>query len=236
MKEHVKITRRFLLIGLALLLILLGAALIFFGFRLQWKENQVQKDLKNLYFSQLSFGGEDSLNLPPGIDSNGETELPGHGKPPLPAPEEPILPGDDEDPDVVFDFSKLKPIALLSIPKIKLDVVVVEGTKSSDLLYAVGHFEGSAMPGEKGNVAIAGHRTFVSGQFFKKLDELGIGDTIELEYEGKKIVYRVTETMIVLPDETWVIGPTAEPMITLVTCTPPRSTSHRLIIRGALVG
>lgn len=227
-----KMQRRVLISAVSVLLILAGAFLIFYGFRLKWKENKVQKDLKNLYYAQLSYGDED---LPPG-HGNGQNGgvNPGRPKPPLPLPEEPILPGDEEDPELQFDFSKLKPIALLSIPKIKLEVVVVEGTKSSDLLYAVGHFTGTALPGEKGNVAIAGHRTFVSGQFFKRLDELEPGDTIEMEYNGNHHVYRVTETWVVLPDETWVIGETKESVITLVTCTPPRSTSHRLIIRGVL--
>ena len=227
-----KVQRRVLMSAVAVLLILAGAFLIFYGFRLKWKENKVQKDLKNLYYAQLSYGDEEP---PPGHENgqNGGVN-PGRPKPPLPLPEEPILPGDEEDPELQFDFSKLKPIALLSIPKIKLEVVVVEGTKSSDLLYAVGHFTGTALPGEKGNVAIAGHRTFVSGQFFKRLDELGPGDTIEMEYNGNHYVYRITETWVVLPDETWVIGETKESVITLVTCTPPRSTSHRLIIRGVL--
>lgn len=218
--------------AVAVLLILAGAFLIFYGFRLKLKENKVQKDLKNLYYALLSYGDEEP---PPGHENGQNSGVnPGRPKPPLPLPEEPILPGDEEDPELQFDFSKLKPIALLSIPKIKLEVVVVEGTKSSDLLYAVGHFTGTALPGEKGNVAIAGHRTFVSGQFFKRLDELGPGDTIEMEYNGNHYVYRITETWVVLPDETWVIGETKESVITLVTCTPPRSTSHRLIIRGVL--
>lgn len=219
--------KRLFIAGFAILLILAGAALIFMGFRLQWKEKQVQGHLLKVYQEQVALG------ISPLPEGPGGTEdlLPGEKPKPRPPLDE--LPSDAEDPHEVFDLSKLKPLGVLTIPRIKLEVVAVEGVRSSDLRYSVGHFPGTGLPG-KGNFALAGHRTFVSGQFFRRLDELVVGDKIQMEYGGKSYVYRVTESFVVDPSDTWVLDPSEEAVITLVTCTPPRSTAHRLIIRGLL--
>lgn len=214
--------RIYFIAGFAVILILVGMALVYTGFRLKREEKKVQGHLLNLYKEQVALGifprPEETVGDPDPGTSEDLVELP----------------SDVDDPEDSFDMSKLQPLGVLTIPRIKLEVVMVEGITPGDLRFSVGHFPGTGLPGDKGNFALAGHRTFVAGQFFRRLDELVVGDRMEVDYGGKTFVYRVTESLVVKPQDTWVLDPSSEATITLVTCTPPRSTSHRLIIRGIL--
>ena len=129
-----------------------------------------------------------------------------------------------------------KAIAMLEIPKLDLMVPVVEGTDPKDIKYAVGHFKDTDMPGTTGNFAIAGHRSYTYNEYFNRLDELENGDTIKVKtIDGKMYTYKVFEKLVVEPEETSVLMSTEEPIITLVTCTPIRKATHRLIVKGKLV-
>ncbi len=151
-----------------------------------------------------------------------------------------ILPGDlaeaSDGEAASGGASSLQPICLLRIPKIDLDVVVAEGTSDSVLRYAVGHFKDTAMPGEVGNFALSGHRSYAFGQFFNRLDELEAGDSLIVERDDKSYTYKVSEIMVVEPEDVWVLDKTEDAQITLVTCTPIRVATHRLIVKGVLEG
>ncbi|MCM8901013.1 class D sortase [Caldicoprobacter algeriensis] len=125
-------------------------------------------------------------------------------------------------------------IGVMEIPKIDLKVAVAEGTDKQTLKKAVGHFEGTAMPGEIGNFAVAGHRSYTYNEFFNRLDEMEIGDEIRVKTTKGEFVYEVTDIFVVEPHEVWVLDPTPEATITLVTCTPIRVATHRLIVKGKL--
>lgn len=120
-------------------------------------------------------------------------------------------------------------------------VYVVEGTSLADLKRGPGHYPESAMPGEDGNLAIAGHRTTYS-EPFGKLDELTDGDTIHLvDRSGTEWVYAYREQRIVQPTDVWVVQEPdpidlGAPTITLTTCHPKFSAAQRLIAFGELVG
>lgn len=206
--------RNLLLAGFASLLILAGLLLIYTGYRLKWQENRIQGRLRSLYAEQVASGVRPELDS--GLDDLLE------------------LPRDDEKPEGPVRLSDLRPFGLLTIPSIDLEVVMVEGITPADLRFAVGHFPGTGEPGPGGNVALAGHRTFTSGQFFRRLDELEEGDEIRIEYGGELYPYRVTDKWVVNPEDTWVLDKTEEAAVTLVTCTPPHSTAYRLVIRGLL--
>ncbi len=133
-----------------------------------------------------------------------------------------------KDPEV----SKVKPIAILIIPKIDINVAVGEGTGNDLLRYAVGHFENTALPGEKGNLCLAGHRNFTYAEYFKDLDKLQKNDEIIVKTKDKEFTYLVTKSFIVNPDEVDVLSPTKDETITLVTCTV--GAKQRLIVKGAL--
>lgn len=135
-------------------------------------------------------------------------------------------------------------VALLRLPRFgDYEKVVVEGTDRAALKKGPGHQPGTAMPGELGNVVLAGHRT-TYGAPFGRLDELRPGDDIVVQTAAGTFTYRVRGSEIVAPSAVEVMLPVpgqagavpTESLITLVTCTPKYSARNRLIIRGVLVG
>lgn len=124
----------------------------------------------------------------------------------------------------------------------KKPLYVVQGVSLGDLQRGPGHYPGTAMPGEDGNFAVAGHRTTYGAPFFN-LDQLRKGDEVLVTARnGKRYTYRVHSQEIVLPSDTWVInsdplkrGKGAPPMLTLTTCNPRFSNAQRLIVFAELV-
>jgi len=108
------------------------------------------------------------------------------------------------------------PLAVLRIPKIRLEVPVLPGTDEFTLNRAVGHIDDTALPGTDGNSGIAGHRD----GFFRGLKDIGPDDAIELETLRGKEVYRVERTWVVYPEDVSVLDPTPTRSLTLVTCYP----------------
>lgn len=108
------------------------------------------------------------------------------------------------------------PLAILRIPKIRLDVAVLPGTGEFVLNRAVGHIEDTALPGTDGNIGIAGHRD----GFFRRLEGIASGDAIEIETLEGRHLYHVERTWIVDPEDVSVLDPTPSASLTLVTCYP----------------
>ncbi|MFL0248398.1 class D sortase [Candidatus Clostridium stratigraminis] len=127
-------------------------------------------------------------------------------------------------------------IGIMKIPKIDLKVAIGEGIDNKTLKYAVGHFTGTAMPGEKGNFSVAGHRSYTYSEYFNRLDELKDGDEIIVQTKKGEFTYKIYEKEVVEPTEVSVLNSTKDATITLVTCTPIRIATHRLIIKGKLEG
>ncbi len=126
-----------------------------------------------------------------------------------------------------------KGIGILNIPKINLEIGIIEGVRYEDIKYVVGHFPGSPMPGEKGNFAIAGHRISYFGQAFKDINQLEKGDKVKVTYNGKEYTYEITDMYEVNPNETEALNPTKDATITIVTCTT--DAKNRVIVKGKLV-
>ena len=123
------------------------------------------------------------------------------------------------------------PLAVLRIPKLDLRVPVLDGTDELTLNRAVGRIPGTALPGEPGNIGIAGHRD----GFFRGLKDVAPGDRIELLTLDGADRYVVEQITIVDPAAVEVLGPTAEPSITLVTCYPfyfVGSAPQRYVVRA----
>jgi sortase A len=109
------------------------------------------------------------------------------------------------------------PIALLEIPAIDLSVMVIEGTDARSLRRAVGRIDGTALPGERGNLGIAGHRD----GYFRGLRELRAGAQVRLQTVAATYDYLVTATRVVPPEVVDVLRPsTPGRTLTLVTCHP----------------
>jgi sortase A len=128
-----------------------------------------------------------------------------------------------------------KVVAEIQIPAIGVDQYVVEGTTESDLSKGPGHYIGTAMPGQAGNVAIAGHRT-TNGAPFNGLGRLVRGDRIILTTTfGQNLTYVVAGTpQAVSPSDVAVLNYFGDNRITLTTCNPEFSSTQRLVAVGML--
>jgi sortase A len=146
-------------------------------------------------------------------------------------PSQPGIPG--------FDASRVQPskiregslVGKIEIPRIHLSAMIAEGTSRRVLEEAAGHVTDTALPGQAGNVAVAGHRD----TFFRRLGQLKVGDVIKLTTPGGQYLYRVRFTDVVTPDETWVLEPDSGQTLTLVTCYPfyfVGSAPKRFVVRA----
>jgi sortase A len=127
-----------------------------------------------------------------------------------------------------------QPVGLLSIPKIGINgTAIVQGVGESDLQQGPGHYPGTAMPGQPGNTAIAGHRTTYGAPFYN-LDQLQPGDPITVQTTQGVLRYQVVKSHVVAPDDVSVLDPIPLPILTLTTCNPRYSASTRLVVVALL--
>jgi sortase A len=121
-------------------------------------------------------------------------------------------------------------VAILKIPRIDLNIVVVEGTDTESLKRGPGHYADTAYPWQDhGRVGIAGHRTTYLHPFYD-LNELKQGDPIVLETEYGTFRYTVTRVFVITPDNSSVLDQTKNPTLVLTTCNPRYSAAERLIV------
>lgn len=123
------------------------------------------------------------------------------------------------------------PLGRIEIDAIGLEVMILEGTDAGILWRAVGHVPGTSLPGQKGNVAIAGHRD----TFFRPLRKIRKNDEITLKTLDGSYLYRVDLTRVVDPEDTYVLDDSNEAILTLVTCYPFNfvgSAPERFIVRA----
>lgn len=128
-------------------------------------------------------------------------------------------------------------IAILHIPRLEKRWVVVEGVEPQDILRNPGHYPGTAMPGQEGNFAIAGHRN--RGTFWS-LDRMQRGDKIIVQTDASWFIYEVTAQRIVAPTAVEVVQPVPpgqQPgrLLTITTCNPLFDNYERLIVHATLV-
>ncbi len=126
-------------------------------------------------------------------------------------------------------------IGRMDIERLGVSVMVMEGTGESTLRRAAGHIAGTALPGEAGNVGIAGHRD----TFFRPLRNIRRNDMIALTTLGGAYTYRVVSSKVVRPSDVGVLAPGTGEVLTLVTCYPfyfIGSAPERFIVRAERVG
>ena len=178
--------------------------------------------------SVLKHGFEQSLA------TNGESDSPTVGT-------EPTSPPKTSVPPTAAPAGASPPVGgaidHLVIPKIGVDKFVVEGTADDDLRRGPGHYQGTVLPGQDGNAAIAGHRTTYGAPFFR-LNELHAGDLIYVtDLQGRRWVYKVSQPpAVVSPTDVAVLDPTPFAQLTLTTCNPRFSATSRLIVVARLNG
>jgi sortase A len=147
----------------------------------------------------------------------------------------------------------LTAFAVVRIPVLGLVFPVAEGVDKHAVLNHgyIGHYPGTAMPGQEGNFAIAGHRN-THGEPFRRLDRIGVGDVVIVEVSGWDYVYQVDSILpqtepsdgtVILPEPYSSDHPSGRygyrmpgRYITLTTCTPPFTSLYRMVVWGHLVG
>jgi sortase A len=124
-------------------------------------------------------------------------------------------------------------IGKVEIPSVGLSAPAREGTDARTLDRAVGHVPRTALPGERGNFVLAAHRD----TFFRALKDIRVGDGVLITAPDGRHEYVINETRNVNPRDVWVLAPTPEPTLTLVTCYPfdyIGPAPKRFIVRAAL--
>ncbi len=164
-------------------------------------------------------------DVPTPAETVDEIDPDGDGPAEMPRPEPTFVPLDEEAPKAPEGAA----VALLKIPKIGVQQAVVEGTTFRSLAKGPGHYTGTPLPGEPGNVAIAGHRTTYGAPFFH-LDKLGPGDLLLVTTRGGVFRYRVTETKVIRPSQREVLLPKGDDRLTLTTCHPAFRATERLVV------
>jgi LPXTG-site transpeptidase (sortase) family protein len=123
----------------------------------------------------------------------------------------------------------------LTIPKIGMDISILEMTEDSLLDIGPGHWPETPLPGMDGGFVLSGHRT-VHGGPFSRLGELVPGDSIIVELPYATISYEVTETLIVGVYDVDVVRSRGVEELYLTTCHPPGSSDYVMVIRAGMVG
>jgi sortase A len=127
--------------------------------------------------------------------------------------------------------SEGSPLGRIEISAVGLTTMILEGTEEGTLRRAVGHIRGTPMPGQRGNVALAGHRD----TFFRELRDIRVNDEITLTTLTGSYNYRVDSTTVVKPEEIEVLKDDGADTLTLVTCYPFNfvgSAPKRFIVRA----
>ena len=125
-------------------------------------------------------------------------------------------------------------IAKLEAPSVQMTTTVLEGSDDATLSRGAGHIEDTPFPGQPGNIGIAGHRDTV----FRPLRRIKVGDPLQITTANRTYRYRISKTLIVGPDDVYVLDPTAHPTVTLVTCYPFEFIGHapkRFIVQAELI-
>ena len=138
----------------------------------------------------------------------------------------------ESDSKLGFENEDVNAIGIMVIPKINVKVLVTEGTEDEKLKYYVGHFENTALPGEKGNFAVAGHRNYIYNEMFRDVNQLEQGDDIIVRTAKGEFTYKVKEQKVIEPTDVQILDPTDDATVTLVTCTI--GGKQRLIVTGEL--
>lgn len=134
------------------------------------------------------------------------------------------------------DFTNVKAgneIAIINIPSIKLNTVVVESIEKQYLKHYVCHFENSAMPGQYGNFSLAGHSSYRYNEVFNELHKISLEDEIIIKTLNNEFTYVVKDIFEVDPEDTYVLDQDNEKKeLTIVTCT--NNGKNRLIVKAEI--
>lgn len=212
------------------LLVTAGAViLLFVGYQLFWtgvETAKAQNGIKDDLFAQWA------------------DPQPGAGIPPTAVPGDPAAPGPGPDPGVA-PVSLGEGIGIIRIPRFGSGYAwaVVEGVRLEDLARGPGHYPGTAMPGEVGNFAVAGHRA-TYGEPFADVEALREGDKVVVETRTAWLTYSIYDIDFPVPvDSAWALEPDPQnlgaaptrSLMTLTTCHPRWASTFRFLVFTELI-
>ena len=122
----------------------------------------------------------------------------------------------------------------IKIQALDISAPVVQGDGWEELKRGVGQHIGSANPGENGNMVLSGHND-VYGEVFRHLDKLEVGDEVIVFTANNSYTYLVTNTLIVEPTAVYLLDPTEDATLTLISCYPYLIDSDRIVVQADLV-
>lgn len=134
-----------------------------------------------------------------------------------------------------LSFPKPDMIAHLVVPKLSLDLPIYHGTEENTLMIGVGHLEGTALPvgTSGGRCVLAGHSGMPNARMFDDIHLLEKGDRFVVWTLGTPLAYEVCDIQVVTPEHSeLLLSEEGEDLVTLVTCTPYRVNTHRLLVTG----
>ena len=163
----------------------------------------------------------------PGSVPRIELPWPAEAAPTTSLPRPVRIPDDPYAPEPVVELGTIE------IPRIGLTSALFHGVTLHNIDRGPSHWPGSAMPGQPGNAVVAGHRA-TNGEPFRRVDELAAGDLVVFSVGGVRSTYRVTDSMVVRPDDTWIADQSTATTATLYACHPPGSLAYRYVVRLVL--
>lgn len=205
------------LLRLEIALVLVGISLLGLAFATTAHRWSYQKQQARLLF--------------PVIEAGPPASIPVSAEVPAPSPPSPTLPADDRAGSNPLPGRDPLVLGHIAIPRVGVDAMVRTGEDDETLDLAVGHLYDTALPGEGGNVALAGHRD----TFFRGLREIRLGDLIQLTIPPAIHEYRVVATKIVAPTDVSVLDSSGTEELTLITCHPFNfigNAPNRFIVRA----
>ena len=157
------------------------------------------------------------------------------GRPPatVPAPAPAPLPTPVRPPDDPYAPEPAVILGTIEIPRLGLSVPLNQGISLRSIDRGPSHWPGTALPGDPGNVVIAGHRATKTAPF-RYIDQLQAGDAVVFTVAGERSTYLVTDYEVVTPDAMRIVEQTPEYTATLFACHPPGSARYRYVVSLAL--
>ena len=124
---------------------------------------------------------------------------------------------------------------VIDTPQVQVDASIYGGDDWYNLVKGVGHYLGSANPGENANMVLTAHND-IYGEIFRYIEHLEPGDEIRVQANnGRWYTYAVFDKQVVGPNDVWVLEPGNRPIVTLITCHPYRVDTHRMIVFASLI-
>ena len=154
------------------------------------------------------------------------------GPPAAPMPEL-VLPTPVDPPENPYAPEPAVVLGTIEIPRLGLSVPLNQGISLHSIDRGPSHWPGTALPGDPGNVVIAGHRATHTAPF-RNIDQLQAGDAVVFTVGGERSTYRVTAHEVVTPDAMRIVDQTPEATATLFACHPPGSAKYRYVVTLAL--